>query len=207
MNTKNRKSVAVAVAAGGIAAATSLGFVGLASATASNLAGTSSPLATSTQDPTVNSDTPGGPRGPGGPGGPGGPRGPGGQHGPGGPGGPQGELLHGESVVKDSDGVKTIDMQQGKVTEVSATSITVKSSDDFVATYTVNGDTKVGKDGKESAIAEVKVGDTVHLNGTKTDGSLTANFIMDGKPPALLAQSGNGNQSKPTVPSPSTTTG
>lgn len=213
MNISKRESAVLAVAAAGIAVVAGLGLVGFLSVIAANSSNPAVSWARTPQDPGVNSDARGGPRGPGGqgePSGQGGPGGNGGQGGPdrpGGPGGPKGELLHGEDVVKDSDGIKTLNTQQGTVTEVSETSITVKSSDDFLATYTVNGDTKVGKDGKQSAIADVKVGDTVHVNGTKTDGSLTANFIMDGKPPTQPAPPANGNQSKSTDPSPGTTTG
>ena len=84
---------------------------------------------------------PGGPGGtPGGPGampvmpGPGGPP-PGGMHGPG-PDAAGATQLHGEFVVSDgSGGYATMLTQNGTVTAISATSITVRSDDGYTQTY------------------------------------------------------------------------
>ena len=108
--------------------------------------------------------------------------GPGGGPGPG-PGGPGSELLHGQDVVKVNDAIKTFQMQYGDVTAVSSDSITVKSDDGFEATYSINSDTKVGKDGKKSEISAVAVGDEVHLGGEVSGSDITADHIMDGKLP------------------------
>ena len=55
-----------------------------------------------------------------------------------------GAILHGKTVIEDASGdVVTRLAQRGEVTDVSATAITVKSSDGFAADYVVDGDTLV----------------------------------------------------------------
>jgi len=131
-----------------------------------------------------------GDRGPGGhgPGGRGqGEHGPGergqGEHGPGdmggprgGMGGPGGHMLHGEGVVEDADGnFVTIRTQSGEVTAVSATSITVKSTDGYSSTYVINDETVVERD--RTADTNAKVGDTVHVRATVNGNTATADDI------------------------------
>jgi hypothetical protein len=97
--------------------------------------------------------------------------------GPGGRGGMFGDALHGEFVTaKDGGGYETIATQQGEVTAVSATSITVKSADGYSRTYTVNADTKVNNSGK---IADITTGETVRIRAVVSDGTATATSISD----------------------------
>jgi hypothetical protein len=113
----------------------------------------------------------------------GGPRGFG-HHGRGGPGGfgglggPRG-ALHGELVVpqEDGTGTRTITVQNGSVTAVSATRLTVKSTDGFDATYVVSSSTRLAA-GAES-ISAVKVGHRVTVVATKNGSTLTAIRIGD----------------------------
>ena len=89
-----------------------------------------------------------------------------------------GGVLHGEfTAVDPNGGYRTIDVQDGTVTAVSASSITVKSQDGFVKTYVVNTKTMVdaGRDG----IANVKVGHTVHVTATVAGNTATAVDIFD----------------------------
>jgi hypothetical protein len=176
MKIGHRKPVIVAAAAAAGVLAVSIGIT--ASQSASAAGGSPSPVPSGRPSGVPAGDGPGG-HGPGGPGGPGGFGGPGG-HGPGGPGG---QLLHGEEVVQQGTKVVTIEEQAGKVTAVSATSITVRSTDGFTATYVVSATTMVGKDRAEAKINAVKVGDTVRIEGTKTASTVTADRIMDGVPP------------------------
>ena len=150
-------------------------------------------------------------RGPGGPGGhgPGG-HGPG-DHGPGGPGGhgPMGDVLHGQLVVEQPDGtVVTEQVQEGEVTAVSATSISVKSTDGFTATYVINADTRLERDHADGTAAQV--GDTAHIRGTVDGGTVTAENV-DAMSPAVAKameqqrkaweQQGSGRATSLTVPS------
>jgi hypothetical protein len=94
------------------------------------------------------------------------------------------ELLHGERVVKDKDGtIITVDVQRGTVTAVSASSMTVRSSDGTTWTWTLNGNTKVrGADLKKEAVSSVKVGNTVAVAGQRTADTRTARAIGDPPP-------------------------
>jgi hypothetical protein len=87
--------------------------------------------------------------------------------------------IHGESTVKKPDGTgyQTWATQLGAVTEVSASSIAVKSEDGFSRTYSVDDNTlvKAGRDG----IGTVKVGDTVRVVGLLEDGKAKAAAVVD----------------------------
>ncbi|MEV5569871.1 DUF5666 domain-containing protein [Spirillospora sp. NPDC052269] len=98
-------------------------------------------------------------------------------HGPG-----QGRFapLHGEVTVKDESGAYVLqDMQSGKVTAASATSLTVRSDDGTDWTWTVKSDTRVGRGEK---IDSIKTGATVHVEGTRSGDTRTAAFV--GQPPS-----------------------
>ncbi len=180
MKLRHRKPVLAATIAGAAGLAIALGVA--ASQSASAATSTPSPSASGGSSSSTGKSPAGGPGG----------HGPGG-HGPGGFGGGfGGDVLHGEETVQQGTTVKTIDQQSGTVTAVSSTSITVKSTDGFVATYVVNSSTAVGKSGSKSTIAAVKVGDTVRIEGDKVGSTVTATRIMDGKPPTGTRPSGGG---------------
>jgi hypothetical protein len=89
-----------------------------------------------------------------------------------------GPVLHGEYVVpKSGGGYQTMDVQQGEVTAVSTTSITVKSDDGFSKTYAVNDKSLVTAD--RDGIGAVKVGDRVSVQATVDGGTATVTDIRD----------------------------
>ena len=189
-----------------IATATAAGVIAIAvgvTASQSASAASSSPSAAPSGRP---SGVPGWHGGPGGPGGPGDLDG----HGRGGLGGPGfggpgdgGQLLHGTEVVQQGTKVVTIEEQAGKVTAVSATSITVKSTDGYTETYVVGSTTQIGKKGAQAKISAVAVGDTVRIEGVKSGSTVTAGHVMDGVPtmPAIGGPRGwNGSTTPPTAP-------
>jgi hypothetical protein len=95
-----------------------------------------------------------------------------------------GEPVHGEMVIKKSDGsFLTVTNQRGDVTAVSSDSITLHSEDGYDQTYAVDSDTKVIKDGKQAAIGDISQGDTVGVMGEKSGDQYTAKAILSGKPP------------------------
>lgn len=70
-------------------------------------------------------------------------------------------VMHGEVVVSGRDGTPTtMNVQRGKVTDVSASSITVRSEDGFTATYQVTADTVVRINQKGGTTAKISDGDT-----------------------------------------------
>ena len=92
--------------------------------------------------------------------------------------GPNGPVLHGDVTVKDKEGVvKNVRVQTGVVTAVSATSLTLKSSDDYVGEWTVNSDTKVRRDKEQATINKVAVGDTVTVMGSIASDTATAERV------------------------------
>jgi hypothetical protein len=93
-----------------------------------------------------------------------------------------GRIAHGE-VTLNGKNHRVVDAQHGQVQSVSPTSITVKSTDGFTATYTVDPSTKVRKDKQASAIAQVANGDRVFVVATKSGTADTATRIADSGPP------------------------
>lgn len=86
--------------------------------------------------------------------------------------------IHGEFVVpKSGGGYQTVDAQRGTVTSVSRTSITLKSADGFIKTYTVTSSTIV--DARRDGIGSVKAGDQAAVAATVSGGTATATDITD----------------------------
>jgi hypothetical protein len=89
-----------------------------------------------------------------------------------------GGVVHGEfTEPKQGGGYQTVEVQRGTVTAVSSSSITIKSADGFSATYAVSSSTEVNA--KAAGIGTVKVGDTVGLTATVSNGKATAASIVD----------------------------
>jgi hypothetical protein len=107
-----------------------------------------------------------------------GPPGPGRRFGFGiGPGGVFG-ALHGQLVVpRSGGGYQTVDVQDGQVTAVSTTSITLKSADGFTKSYTVVSSTVV--DAQRDGIGSVKVGNQASVQATVSGSTATAVSLED----------------------------
>jgi hypothetical protein len=89
-----------------------------------------------------------------------------------------GGAVHGQFVVpKTGGGYQTADMQRGKVTAVSSTSLTVKSADGFSATYAVSSSTIV--DAQRDGIGSVKDGNQVYVTATVSGSAATATSVSD----------------------------
>jgi hypothetical protein len=94
--------------------------------------------------------------------------------------------LHGESVVPDGNGgYVTQRTQTGKVTAITATSMTVVSDDNFSATYVLGPNTTV--DGGSGTIADLAVGHTVDIRAQVAGTTVTATTVNDQN---LTGQSG-----------------
>jgi hypothetical protein len=90
-------------------------------------------------------------------------------------------LLHGEFVVQTQDGTKTLVVQRGTVTAVSATSLTVKSADGFTLTWTVGSPLHVVVNRVQAHFSAIAVGATVGVAGVKESGTPTARLIVEPK--------------------------
>ncbi|HEX5496519.1 MAG TPA: hypothetical protein VFX70_18305 [Mycobacteriales bacterium] len=90
-----------------------------------------------------------------------------------------GRLMHGEVVVRGKDGQPaTVDVQRGKVTAVSASSISVRSDDGFTATYSVTSTTRVRINEKGATSAQISDGDTAVVTAHKSGGTSTAQAVI-----------------------------
>ena len=87
-------------------------------------------------------------------------------------------VLHGQfTVPKPGGGYRTVDIQRGQVTAVSASSITLKSADGFTTTYAVQAATIV--DAQRGGISSVKVGNQATVLATVSAGTASAVRIAD----------------------------
>ena len=86
--------------------------------------------------------------------------------------------LHGE-VTLGAKKQRVVDFQRGTVSAVSASSITVVSTDDFSATYAVDAKTKVRHAKEKAAIGDVQTGDKVRVVARKNGSTLTATRVAD----------------------------
>jgi hypothetical protein len=83
------------------------------------------------------------------------------------------DTLHGEVTLQTKkQGVRTLVVQRGSVTAVTATGVTVKSSDGFTLTWTYGDQLKVVQDKKKADKSAVKTGAEIGIAGVK-DGSAT----------------------------------
>ncbi|MFJ1765175.1 hypothetical protein ACIOD2_32960 [Amycolatopsis sp. NPDC088138] len=113
----------------------------------------------------------------------------------GGPGGAGalGSALHGEYVSSDGNGgYVTKIMQTGKVTALSATSLTAQSDDGFSKTYTITSAQATG----------VASGDTVTVVATESGEAATATSVTEG---TTGAGPGQGQQGQPPAGAPAQT--
>ena len=89
---------------------------------------------------------------------------------------------HGEFTTHTTSGDKVLDVQRGTVSAVDADTITVKSTDGFTATYTINPTTKVHKDKKAAQVSQIAVNDRVQLVAVKSGSTDTAQHVGDAGP-------------------------
>jgi hypothetical protein len=89
--------------------------------------------------------------------------------------------LHGELTLQTANGTRTVVVARGQVTALSGDAITVKSADGVSTSFKLNGDTRFGFLREPAPRAELKVGDTVWVVGTKSGGATTATRVVSAK--------------------------
>ena len=86
--------------------------------------------------------------------------------------------MHGQVVVPAGGGkFRTEDIQTGKVTAVSSSSLTVRSADGFTKSYRVTGATQV--DAGKTGIGSVKVGNQVAITATVSGSTASLARVID----------------------------
>ena len=86
--------------------------------------------------------------------------------------------LHGEFTIQTKkQGTQTIVVQRGEVTAVTATQVTVKSTDGFTLTWNVSDQSKFVQDKKAADKTALKTGEQVGLAGTKDGAATDARLI------------------------------
>jgi hypothetical protein len=86
--------------------------------------------------------------------------------------------LHGEVTVQGKKGVTTVVVQRGTVTAVTSTTVSVKSTDGFAATWTFGSALRVVQDKKAVAATALKAGETIGVAGTKDGSTDTARLAV-----------------------------
>jgi hypothetical protein len=86
--------------------------------------------------------------------------------------------VHGTAVVpKTGGGYQTVAFQNGKVTAVSSTSVTLRSADGYSRTYQVTSATMVNA--QRDGIGSIKDGNQVIVTATVSGSTATAVRIID----------------------------
>jgi hypothetical protein len=88
------------------------------------------------------------------------------------------DTLHGEAVVQTKDGSKTVVVQRGKVTAISDTSVTVKSSDGFTLTWTFGDKLHVVEHRTKIAAEAISSGDEIGVAGRRDGDKTVARLIV-----------------------------
>jgi hypothetical protein len=87
-------------------------------------------------------------------------------------------VLHGQYVVRNpGGGYQIVDVQNGLITAVSSTSVTLRSDDGFIHRYVVTRSTVI--EAGHGGITSVKVGDEASVQAAVTGGSATATSLTD----------------------------
>jgi hypothetical protein len=95
--------------------------------------------------------------------------------------------LHGDFVVSSGDGTQTMRLQSGEITELSGTSMTVKSTDGYTSTYAI---------GSGVDVSGLATGTTVRVTGTVNGDTVTATSVLSGtSATGGFGQSGQSGQS------------
>lgn len=88
--------------------------------------------------------------------------------------------LHGE-VTLGGKKARVIDFQRGTVEKVSATAITVKSTDGFTGSYVITEDTRIRQAREPGRLSDITTGDKVRVIAVKDGKTSTAKVIREPK--------------------------
>jgi hypothetical protein len=110
----------------------------------------------------------------------------------GGPDGPMGllggiaggnKVLHGEATVeKPGGGTTVVRFQNGVISAIDGSTMTVKSTDGFTSTYTVNSTSRIMLNGSDGTLSKLAKSDKVRVLAMQSGSSNVAKMILDGVP-------------------------
>lgn len=96
-------------------------------------------------------------------------------------------VIHSDGVAQRSGGgFVTVRQQRGEITQISSSSMRVKSADGFTSTYVIDKDTKIrvkGRSGADAPLDALKVGDKVGVHAVKNDSGFLAKAVVSGRAP------------------------
>ncbi|MGZ4649410.1 MAG: hypothetical protein ACXV3A_02570 [Kineosporiaceae bacterium] len=114
----------------------------------------------------------------------------------------QGPVLHGEFVTGGQNGsTTTVVVQRGTVTGKNGSTITVKSTDNYTVTWTLDSNTTVRTGWEQGAVKDIAVNDTVMVEGARSGTTTTAHFVAER--PKNAPQGGGQSGGSSTGPAPS----
>jgi hypothetical protein len=87
-------------------------------------------------------------------------------------------VLHGEAVVQTKNGVQTIEVQRGRITAVTGTTVTVASTDGFTETWTFGDPFRVVQNRAKVAASAIKAGAQIGIAGIKSGDTVTARLAV-----------------------------
>ena len=94
-----------------------------------------------------------------------------------------GRVLHGEATVqKPGGGTTVVHFQDGVISAISGSTVTVKSTDGFTSTFTVNGTTRITLNGSDGTLSKLAKNDKVRVMGVVNGSSTVAKMVLDGVP-------------------------
>lgn len=100
----------------------------------------------------------------------------------------RGHVLHGQATVQTPDGTEVDSMQDGSITSLAGSTVTVRSTDGFTRSYTVDKDTRIVLDGEDGALSSLKRGDKVHVMAVQDGDAWDARALLDGVPDRPMAE-------------------
>src|SRR3954454_20788992 len=94
-----------------------------------------------------------------------------------------GRVLHGEATVeKPGGGTTVVHFQSGVISAIGGSTVTVKSTDGFTSTFTVNGTTRISLNGTDGTLSKLAKNDKVRVMGVVNGSSTVAKLVFDGVP-------------------------
>ncbi|HET6818789.1 MAG TPA: hypothetical protein VFH66_16285 [Mycobacteriales bacterium] len=95
-----------------------------------------------------------------------------------------GRLLHGEATVqKAGGGTMVVRFQNGVISGVTGSTMTVRSTDGFTASYTVNGTSRILLNGTDGTLSKLAKNDQVRVLAVESGSTSVAKMVLDGVPP------------------------